>query len=50
MTPWPTPRPQLRYQNLWICDNAVFPGSLAANPALAILPLDLRKAATFLKR
>ena len=27
--------------NLWICDNSVFPSSLAANPALTIMALSL---------
>ncbi|WP_174280647.1 GMC family oxidoreductase [Sphingomonas bacterium] len=30
--------------NLWICDNSVFPSSLAANPALTIMALGLRTA------
>lgn len=30
--------------NLWICDNAVFPSSLIANPALTIMALSLRTA------
>jgi choline dehydrogenase-like flavoprotein len=30
--------------NLWICDNSVFPSSLAANPALTIMALSLRTA------
>ncbi len=34
--------------NLWICDNSVFPSSLAANPALTIMALSLRTAAAFL--
>ena len=34
--------------NLWICDNSVFPSSLAANPALTIMALSLRTAARFL--
>lgn len=34
--------------NLWICDNSVFPSSLAANPALTIMSLALRTAETFL--
>ena len=36
--------------NLWICDNSVFPSSLAANPALTIMALSLRTAAAFLDR
>ncbi len=36
--------------NLWICDNSVFPSSLAANPALTIMALSLRTAAAFLGR
>lgn len=35
--------------NLWICDNSVFPSSLAANPALTIMALSLRTAEAFLK-
>ena len=34
--------------NLWICDNSVFPSSLAANPALTIMALSLRTADRFL--
>jgi choline dehydrogenase-like flavoprotein len=34
--------------NLWICDNSVFPSSLAANPALTIMALSLRTAERFL--
>ncbi len=34
--------------NLWICDNSVFPSSLAANPALTIMALSLRTARAFL--
>ncbi len=34
--------------NLWICDNSVFPSSLAANPALTIMCLALRTAEKFL--
>lgn len=34
--------------NLWICDNSVFPSSLAANPALTIMALSLRTADAFL--
>lgn len=34
--------------NLWICDNSVFPSSLAANPALTIMALALRTAERFL--
>ena len=36
-------------ENLWICDNSIFPSSLAANPALSIMALSLRTAAHFLK-
>ncbi len=36
--------------NLWICDNSVFPSSLAANPALTIMALSLRTAEEFLRR
>ncbi len=36
--------------NLWICDNSVFPSSLAANPALTIMALSLRTADAFLRR
>jgi choline dehydrogenase-like flavoprotein len=35
--------------NLWICDNSVFPTSLAANPALTIMALSLRTADQFLR-
>jgi len=35
--------------NLWICDNSVFPSSLAANPALTIMALSLRTADAFLR-
>jgi choline dehydrogenase-like flavoprotein len=34
--------------NLWICDNSVFPSALAANPALTIMALALRTAQKFL--
>jgi choline dehydrogenase-like flavoprotein len=36
-------------ENLWICDNSVFPSALAANPALTIMALSLRTAETFLQ-
>ena len=36
--------------NLWICDNSVFPSSLAANPALTIMALSLRTADAFLQQ
>ena len=35
--------------NLWICDNSVFPSSLAANPALTIMALSLRTAQAYLR-
>jgi choline dehydrogenase-like flavoprotein len=35
--------------NVWICDNSVFPSSLAANPALTIMALGLRTADAFLR-
>jgi choline dehydrogenase-like flavoprotein len=35
--------------NLWICDNSIFPTSLAANPALTIMALSLRTADHFLR-
>ena len=35
--------------NLWICDNSVFPSALVANPALTIMALSLRTAERFLK-
>jgi choline dehydrogenase-like flavoprotein len=35
--------------NLWICDNSVFPSSLAANPALTIMALSLRTADAYLR-
>ncbi len=34
--------------NLWVCDNSVFPSTLAANPALTIMALSLRTAKEFL--
>lgn len=36
--------------NLWICDNSVFPSALAANPALTIMALSLRTAERFMAR
>ncbi|MCQ8240152.1 GMC family oxidoreductase [Rhizosaccharibacter radicis] len=36
--------------NLWICDNSVFPSALSANPALTIMALGLRSADAFLGR
>lgn len=36
--------------NLYICDNSVFPSSLIANPALTIMALALRTADRFLAR
>jgi len=36
--------------NLWICDNSVFPSAMAANPALTIMALSLRTADGFLGR
>ena len=36
-------------KNLWICDNSIFPSSLAANPALTIMALSMRTAEAFLK-
>jgi choline dehydrogenase-like flavoprotein len=36
--------------NLWICDNSVFPSALIANPALTIMALSLRTADRFLGR
>lgn len=36
-------------ENLWICDNSVFPSALAANPALTIMALSLRTAEIFLR-
>lgn len=36
-------------ENLWVCDNSVFPSALAANPALTIMALSLRTAEAFLK-
>ncbi|MDP9025410.1 MAG: GMC family oxidoreductase, partial [Candidatus Eremiobacteraeota bacterium] len=35
-------------ENLWICDNSIFPSALAANPALTIMALSLRTAENFL--
>ncbi|MEH3105053.1 MAG: GMC family oxidoreductase [Sphingomonas phyllosphaerae] len=35
-------------ENLFICDNSVFPSALAANPALTIMALSLRTADRFL--
>jgi choline dehydrogenase-like flavoprotein len=37
-------------ENLWICDNSVFPSALAANPALTIMALSLRTADAYLAR
>jgi choline dehydrogenase-like flavoprotein len=37
-------------ENLWICDNSIFPSALAANPALTIMALSLRTADRFLDR
>ena len=36
-------------ENLWICDNSVFPSALPANPALTIMALSLRTADAFLR-
>ncbi|WP_419727834.1 GMC family oxidoreductase [Lichenicola sp.] len=36
--------------NLWICDNSVFPSAMAANPALTIMALSLRTADAFLRQ
>ena len=36
--------------NMWICDNSVFPSAMAANPALTIMALSLRTADAFLGR
>ncbi|MBC7795592.1 MAG: GMC family oxidoreductase N-terminal domain-containing protein [Pyrinomonadaceae bacterium] len=36
-------------ENLYICDNSVFPSSLAVNPALTIMALALRTANRFLR-
>jgi choline dehydrogenase-like flavoprotein len=37
-------------ENLWICDNSIFPSSLSANPALTIMALSLRTAESYLRR
>lgn len=34
----------LDYDNLYVCDNSVFPTSLAANPSLTLAALALRLA------
>ena len=34
--------------NLWVCDNSVFPSALIANPALTIMALSLRTAERFM--
>ena len=45
MRPWWTPTGEASTSpTLWICDNSVFPSSLAANPALTIMALSLRTA------
>lgn len=36
--------------NLYICDNSIFPSALSANPALTIMALSLRTADRFLQR
>ncbi len=36
--------------NLYICDNSVFPSTLAVNPALTIMALSLRTADLFLSQ
>ena len=36
-------------ENLWICDNSVFPSALAANPGLTIMALALRTSEEFLR-
>ncbi|MBB3936792.1 GMC family oxidoreductase [Aureimonas phyllosphaerae] len=36
--------------NLWICDNSIFPSAVIANPALTIMALSLRTAERFLAR
>jgi choline dehydrogenase-like flavoprotein len=36
--------------NLWICDNSVFPSAMAANPALTIMALSLRTGDAFLSQ
>lgn len=36
-------------ENLWLCDNSIFPSSLAANPALTIMALALRSTERFLR-
>lgn len=35
-------------ENLFVCDNSIFPSALAANPALTIMALSLRTADRFL--
>ncbi len=37
-------------ENLWICDNSIFPSAVIANPALTIMALSLRTAERFLAR
>jgi choline dehydrogenase-like flavoprotein len=36
----------LAYDNLYVCDNSVFPASPAANPSLTLAALALRLAGT----
>lgn len=36
--------------NLYVCDNSIFPSALSANPALTLMAVALRTADRFLER